>query len=218
MEIASRVVPVLPFSICCVWTQEFCRQAGEGFTQSKTKGWKREESGGKRKDWGKKSTFEMEKELSRREGRRKGKQCHSLSSHTGAIQSQSLEWWLGGNGWLFPVSPNWTALTSTQCSLTPTTQPPAPAAPLFHSCLPSGTLSHPFFSQGDIPKVQNLEAGTGERGSDGQQVPARPLSPRPQTLHLPSVFPTPPLLPEHKQSLSNQNRGCLLQLAPERQI
>lgn len=52
MEIISRVVPVLPFSICCVWAQEFCRHAGEGFTQSETKGWKGEESGGKRKGWG----------------------------------------------------------------------------------------------------------------------------------------------------------------------
>lgn len=68
MEIASRVVPVLPFSICCVWAQEFRRHAGEGLTQSETKGRKREESGGKRKDWGEKSTFEMEKELSGGEG------------------------------------------------------------------------------------------------------------------------------------------------------
>lgn len=70
MEIASRVVPVLPFSICCVWAQEFCRHAGEGFTQSETKQWKREESGRKRKDWGGKNTFKMEQELSRREGSR----------------------------------------------------------------------------------------------------------------------------------------------------
>lgn len=80
-----------------------------------------------------------------------------------------------GGGWLFPVSPNWTALTSTQT--TPTRQPPAPAAPLLLSLLPSGTVSHPFFSQGDIPKVQNLELEQrrgGVMGSKSQHVPSLP--------------------------------------------
>lgn len=110
---------------------------------------------------------------------------------------------------MFPVSPNWTALTQT----TPTRQPAAPAAPLLHPFPPSGTVSQPFFSQGDVPKVQNLELEQWRGGVMGQQVPARPLCARPQTLHLPALLPTPP---EHKQSLSNQKLGLPAPTCPRK--
>lgn len=104
----------------------------------------------------------------------KGKQCHSFSSQTGAIQSHSLECWLRGDGWLFPVSP---ALTSTQCSDN------SHETTTCSCCSPSPFLASlwhrftPLFSQGDIPKVQNLELEQGRggvMGSKSQHVPSLP--------------------------------------------
>lgn len=96
------------------------------------------------KGLGGKSTFKMEQELSRREGSRERETMPflPLTDRSHFIPEPR------GDGWVFPVSPNWTALTSTQCSENPERQPPAPAVPLFHSLLPSGTVSHPFFFSG----------------------------------------------------------------------
>lgn len=65
MEIASRVVPVLPFSICCVWAQEFCRR---GVHTERDKRMEGRGEGWEEKGLGEKSTLEMEKELRGREG------------------------------------------------------------------------------------------------------------------------------------------------------
>lgn len=166
------------------------------------------------KGLGEKSTFEMEKELSRREGSRERETMPFLllTDRSHPIPEPGV---LAQGGWLLvPCVPKLDSLDSDNSHETTSSSccSPSPSLPsLWHRFTP-------LFSQGDIPKVQNLELEQWRGGVMGQQVPARPLSPRPQTVHLPSLLPTPPLLPEHKQSLSNQKRGCLLQLAPERQI
>lgn len=206
MEIASRVAPVLPFSICCVWAQEFCSRQDRGSHRARQKEWKREESDGERRDWGEKAHLKWRRSWVEEREAGKGEQWHSFSSQAGAIELQSQ-----GGRLLVPCVPRLDSLGSDSSHETTTSSccSPSPSLP---------SLWHGFtalFSQGDVPKVQNLELEQWRGGVMGQQVPARPLSARPQTLHLPSLLPTPP---EHKQSLSNQKWGCLLQPAPERQI
>lgn len=85
-----------------------------------------------------------------------------------------------------PVSPNWTALTSTLCSDN------SHETTTCSCCSPWHRFT-PLFSQEDIPKVQNLELERGRggvMGSKSQRVPSLPGH-KPCTSLLPSLLPTP---------------------------
>lgn len=111
------------------------------------------------KGLGGKSTFKMEQELSRSEGSRERETMPflPLTDRSHFIPEPR------GDGWVFPVSPNWTALTSTQCSDNPheTTTcsccSPFPLlAPLWHRFTPL------FFLRKTFPKFKTLSWNTGE--------------------------------------------------------